>query len=91
MGFEHTQSAVALIGLEGFRLWPRSRSTPSCTSWWRPPPRSWDVRVAGPGRCPDADCDVATWTERTEAIALVAVIKLVGATNWFIRVRFLDV
>jgi cell division protein FtsX len=31
---------------------------------------------------------VATWTERTEAIAPVAVIKLVGATNWFIRVRF---
>ena len=38
-----------------------------------------------------ADCDVATWTERTEAIAPVAVMKLVGATNWFIRVRFLDV
>lgn len=31
--------------------WPPSRSTASCTSWWRPSPASWAVRAVGQECC----------------------------------------
>ncbi len=98
MGFEVSESAVALVGMHGFRLLAavevdgelhqlvettatvvgcpgcgtravskgrrkvRVRDLPAggrraVTVWWK---RIW--------RCPDPDCDVATWTEQSQAI-----------------------
>ena len=51
MKFEHTESAVALIGLDRFGSWLRSRSTASCISSWRHRRSSLGVRDAAPGRC----------------------------------------
>ena len=99
MGFESSESAVALVGMAGFRLLVAARidgelhqlvettasvvGCPACGTrvvskgrgkvrvrdlpaggrrvvvvWWK---RIW--------RCPDPDCDVASWSEQTEAIA----------------------
>jgi transposase len=99
VGFDDSQSAVALVGMDGFRLRAATEvdgelhqlvettasvvGCPGCGTRARSKGRR-NVRVrdlpAGGRRvvvvwrkriwrCPDPDCDVATWTERTEAIA----------------------
>jgi transposase len=99
VGFDDSQSAVALVGMDGFRLLAALEvdgelhqlvettasavGCPGCGTRARSKGRR-NVRVrdmpAGGRRvvvvwrkriwrCPDPDCDVATWTERTEAIA----------------------
>ena len=99
MEFEHMESAVALIGMEGFRLLAAGEvdgelhelvetteeviGCPGCgaraLSKGRRNVRVRDLPAGGRRvvlvwrkriwRCPDPDCDVGTWTERTEAIA----------------------
>lgn len=99
MKFEHNESAVALIGLDGFRLLAAVEvdgelhqlvettaeivGCPGCgtraLSKGRRDVRVRDLPAGGRRvvvvwrkriwRCADSDCDVATWSERTEAIA----------------------
>ena len=99
MGFEASDSAVALVGMDGFRLLAAVEvdgelhqlvettatvvSCPGCgtraRSKGRRKVRVRDLPAAGRRavvvwwkriwRCPDRDCDVATWTEQAEAIA----------------------
>jgi transposase len=98
VGFDSSEIAVALVGMDGFRLLAAAEvdgelhqlvettatvvGCPACGTRARSKGRR-DVRVrdlpAGGRRvvvvwrkriwrCPDPDCDVATWTEQTEAI-----------------------
>ena len=99
MGFDDSHSAVALVGMHGFRLLSAlevdgeleqlvettaSRvGCPGCgtraLSKGRRTVRVRDLPAGGRRvvvvwrkriwRCPERDCDVATWTEQTEAIA----------------------
>ena len=99
MGFEHSESAVALVGMDGFRLLAAlevdgelhqlvetTAEVVGCSgcgvravSKGRRKVRVRDLPAGGRRvvvvwskriwRCPDADCDVRTWTERADAIA----------------------
>ncbi|HEX2273100.1 MAG TPA: transposase family protein, partial [Acidimicrobiales bacterium] len=99
MGFESSESAVALVGMAGFRLLAAAEvdgelhqlvettatvvGCPECgtraLSKGRREIRVRDLPAGGRRvvivwrkriwRCPDADCDVSTWTEQTDAIA----------------------
>ena len=99
VGFEHTESAVALIGLDGFRLLAAlevdgelhqlvetTAEVVGCRacgvraeSKGRRDVRVRDLPAGGRRvvvvwrkriwRCPDRDCEVGSWTERTDAIA----------------------
>lgn len=98
MGFESSDSAVALVGMDGFELLAAAEiggelhqlvqttatvvGCPECGTRARSKGRRkvrirdlpaggrrvvvvWSKRI---WRCPDGDCEVATWTEQTEAI-----------------------
>ena len=99
MGFDHNESAVALVGMDGFRLLAAAVvggelhqlvettadvvGCPACgtraLSKGRREVRVRDLPAGGRRavvvwrkrlwRCPDPDCEEATWSERSEAVA----------------------